>query len=89
MLKVCVQAVESAGTSLVQAPVLCTTATVVPKYLTSQLFLCGRPSTAYEQLSILFAQAKEGFLSLLHNNLYSLYSGLIVVTKNKLIRINI
>ena len=69
MLKACAQAVERAGTSLVQTPVLYTPSTVVAKYLTSQVFLCGRPSTAYEQLSILFTQAKEGFLYPLYNNL--------------------
>ena len=89
MLKACVQAVERAGTSLVQAAGLCTLSTVVTKYLTSQVFLYGRHSTAYEQLSSLFTQAKEGILSPLSNNLYPLYSGSTTITKNKLIRISI
>ena len=89
MLKACAQAVERASTSLVQAAGLCTLSTVVAKYLTSQVFLYGLVGTAYEQLSSLFTQAKECILSLLSNNLYPLYSGPTIITKNKLIRISI
>jgi hypothetical protein len=89
MLEACAQAVERAGISLVQTPLLYTPSTFVAKYLTSQVFLCGRPSTAYKQLSVLFTQAKKGFLSPLYNNLCSLYSGPTSITKNKLIRISI
>jgi hypothetical protein len=89
MLKACAQVVERAGTSLVQTLGLCTLSTVVAKYLTSQVFLYSLVGTAYKQLSGLFAQAKESFLSLLYNNLYPLYSRPTIITKNKLIRISI
>jgi len=89
MLKTCAQTVERAGISLVQTSVLCTPSTVVAKYLTSQVFLYGFVSTAYKQPGVLFTQVKDGFSYLLCNNLYPLYSGSTIITKNKLIRINI
>ena len=80
MLKSCVKLVDKFRTSLVKLAGLCPKSTVLPKYLTSQVFFKRGLSAGFEQLLDTYKQPGWAIFNPLFNSFYTLTTGPITTT---------